>query len=113
MTLTHRLLRIACPLGAALAFSLTGTMALGADLKLSGDHEVPPIKTMASGTAAIAIADDGAVGGSVKTTGMTGVAAHIHMGATGKIGPPIITLTKGVDGEWMVPAGAKLTDERM
>jgi CHRD domain len=38
--------------------------------------------------------------------------AHIHEGAPGVAGPPIITLNKQADGVWAVPAGAKLTDEQ-
>jgi len=113
MQLTHRLPRLAFALGVALWLSLFGSVAAAADLKLSGDTEVPPVKTMASGTSTIAIAADGAVVGSVKTAGVAGTAAHIHVGAVGKNGPVIIPLTKGADGEWSVPAGAKLTDEQM
>lgn len=113
MRLTHRLPRLAFTLGVGLSLSLLGSMAAAADFKLSGDNEVPPVKTMASGVASIAIAADGAVVGSVKTTGVAGVAAHIHLGAAGKNGPVVIPLTKGADGEWSVPPGAKLTDEQM
>jgi hypothetical protein len=60
----------------------------------------------------ISIGDDKTVGGSVKTTGIEGNAAHIHIGAAGTAGPPIITLTKGADGTWSVPAGSKLTDDQ-
>jgi hypothetical protein len=38
------------------------------------------------------------------------MAAHIHLGASGKNGPVIIPLTKTSDNVWTVPAGAKLTD---
>jgi hypothetical protein len=38
--------------------------------------------------------------------------AHIHVGAPGQSGPPIITLTKAADGAWSVPAGSKLTDDQ-
>ncbi len=113
MELTHRLPRLALTLGVALSLSLLGSMAAAADLKLSGDSEVPPVKTMASGIATIAVAADGAVTGSVKTMGVAGTAAHIHMGAAGKNGPVIIPLTKGADAEWSVPPGAKLTEEQM
>jgi hypothetical protein len=41
------------------------------------------------------------------------LAAHIQVGAAGKNGPVIIPLPKGIDGEWSVPPGAKLTDEQM
>lgn len=113
MKLTHQVARLAFTLGVALSLSLLGSMAAAADLKLSGDTEVPAVKTMASGISTIAIAADGAVTGSVKTTGVAGTAAHIHVGAAGKNGPVIIPLTKGAEGEWSVPPGAKLTDEQM
>ena len=109
----HRIARPAFALSAALALALLGGIAAAADLKLSGDNEVPPVKTAASGNGAISVAADGAVAGSVKTTGVAGMAAHIHVGAAGKNGPVIIPLTKGADGEWTVPPGAKLSEEQM
>jgi hypothetical protein len=90
-----------------------GSLAAAAELKLSGDNEVPPVKTMASGSGAITVANDGAVSGSVKTTGVEGTMAHIHVGAAGSNGPVIIPLTKSADGAWSVPAGAKLSDEQV
>lgn len=113
MKLSHRFSRLSFTIGVALSLSLLGGMAAAGDVKLSGENEVPPVKTMASGVASIAVASDGAVVGSVKTTGVTGMAAHIHVGAAGKNGPVIIPLTKGADGEWSVPPGARLTDEQM
>jgi hypothetical protein len=98
---------------AALALSLLGGLAFAADLKLSGDNEVPPVKTTASGSGAITVADDGSVSGSVKVTGIAATAAHIHVGAAGKNGPVIVPLTKTADGEWSVAPGAKLSDEQM
>jgi len=56
---------------------------------------------------------DGSVSGSVTTTGVPGLAAHIHMGAAGKNGPVIVPLSKGGEGTWMVPAGARLNDAQM
>ena len=95
------------------ALALTGSAAFAADLKLSGANEVPPVSTAATGAGTITVADDGAVSGSVKTTGVAGTMAHIHVGAAGKNGPVIVTLTKGADGLWSVPAGAKLTPEQL
>ncbi len=109
----HRLPRSLCTLTAAFALLLFVGLAAAADLKLSGDNEVPPVKTMASGSGAITVASDGAVSGGVKTTGVEGTMAHIHMGAAGSNGPVIIPLTKSADGTWSVPAGAKLSDEQM
>jgi hypothetical protein len=79
-------------------------------VSLSGDQEVPAVTSNAKATGKITIADDKSVSGSIKTTGIAGMAAHIHEAAPGKNGPPIITLEKKGDSEWAVPAGAKLTD---
>ncbi|WP_238446942.1 CHRD domain-containing protein [Azohydromonas australica] len=74
---------------------------------------MPPVQTLAVGSGTIDVAADGTVSGSVKTTGVDGMAAHIHHGAAGANGPVIIPLTKGDAGTWSVPAGAKLTPEQM
>jgi len=86
--------------------------AAAAEVKLTGAEETPPVKTAASGSASITIAADKSVTGSVSTTGIEGTVAHIHVGAPGVAGPPIITLTKGANDAWSVPAGSKLTDEQ-
>ena len=99
-----------------LAAALFGSgLAIGADVKvtLSGDQEVPAVKTEASGTGTISVGDDKSVKGSVATKGITGSAAHIHEGTAGKNGGVIIPLTKGADGAWSVPADAKLTDAQL
>jgi len=102
------------PLAAAIALVFSAA-AFGADVKvtLSGDQEVPPVKTDAKGSGTITIGDDMSVKGSVTTTGVTGTAAHIHMGAAGKNGPVIVPLTKSGDSGWTVGAGAKLTEDQM
>jgi hypothetical protein len=92
------------------AVIVTAAHAAGSELQLSGDQEVPPVTTAAKGTGAITVGADKSVSGSVKTSGVEGTAAHIHEGAAGANGPVIIPLTKGQDGTWSVPAGAKLTD---
>ena len=88
--------------------------ALGEDVKVSltGDEETPPVTTSATATGTITIAADKSVSGTLATRGIDGTMAHIHEGAFGKSGPPIITLTKGADGTWSVPAGSKLTDDQ-
>jgi hypothetical protein len=100
---------------ASAALVLIGGAALAADvkLKLTGAEETPPVTTSASGTGTIAVGADKSVSGTVKTTGIEGTVAHIHVGAPGQSGPPIITLTKGADGGWSVPAGSKLTDDQL
>lgn len=77
---------------------------------LTGAQEVPPVATQAAGTSTIAVAMDHSVSGMVTTTGISGVAAHIHLAAMGQNGPIIIPLTKTGDNVWSVPAGTKLTD---
>ena len=78
---------------------------------LSGDNEVPAVKTNATANGTITVGADKAVSGKITTTGVDGTAAHIHDGAPGKNGPVIIPLTKS-GNDWTVPAGAKLTDEQ-
>jgi hypothetical protein len=91
-----------------------GAAAFAVDLKvnLTGAEETPPVTTSASGTGAISIAADKSVTGTLKTSGIDGTAAHIHVGAPGQSGPPIITLDKSAAGVWTVPPGSKLTDEQ-
>jgi len=99
---------------AAIAFVLAMGSAWAKDVsvKLSGAEETPPVTTMASGMGKFTIGDDKSVTGSVKTTGMNGTAAHIHLAAPGKSGPPIIPLMQGDKDTWNAPAGAKLTDDQ-
>ena len=86
-------------------------IAVAADIEvtLEGSQEVPPVQTEASGSGTITIADDGTVSGSVTTMGIEGTMAHIHTGAKGENGPPIVTLTKQ-GNTYSVPANTKLTD---
>jgi hypothetical protein len=86
-------------------------IAAAADIKvdLKGADEVPAVTTQAAGTGTISVADDGTITGSVSTTGVQGTAAHVHTGAKGVNGPPIITLTKSGD-TYTIPANTKLTD---
>jgi CHRD domain len=97
----------------ALAGTMLVSIATAKDVPvvLTGSEETPPVTTSAKGTGTITIADDKSVSGTIKTTGIDGTVGHIHVGAPGASGPPIITLEKAADG-WHVPAGAKLTDEQ-
>jgi hypothetical protein len=98
---------------AALAFASAAALAKDVKVNLTGAEETPPVTTSATGQGTIHIAKDKSVTGTIKTTGVEGIAAHIHVGAPGEAGPPIITLTKAADGSWTVPAGSKLTDEQL
>jgi hypothetical protein len=111
--MSHRVSRTtvwAAVIGVAL--SGAGVLAKDVHLTLTGAEETPPVTTAATGTGTIKIADDKSVSGSVHTQGIDGIAAHIHVGAPGVSGPPIITLEKTADGVWSIPAGSKLTDEQ-
>jgi hypothetical protein len=103
---------VALTLTSLLALASAGASAKDVKVDLTGAEETPPVTTSATGHGTIHIAKDKSVSGSVKTTGVEGIAAHIHVGAKGEAGPPIITLTKGADGTWTVPEGSKLTDEQ-
>ena len=85
-------------------------MASAADVMvtLSGSQEVPPVTTSATGSGTITVAADQSISGSVKTTGIKGTAAHIHVAASGANGPVIVPLTKDGDNGWAVGPGAKL-----
>ena len=90
-----------------------GVSAAEIEVTLSGDQEVPPVTTVASGTAQFKIEDDMSLSGSVKTEGLEATAAHIHVGATGENGPVAVSLMMKGDNEWIVPADTKLTAAQM
>jgi hypothetical protein len=94
-----------------IAFSAV-SVAADVKVKLIGAEETPPVTTAATGSGTITIAADKSVSGTIKTMGIVGTVAHIHVGAPGQSGPPIITLDKTAEGVWLVPAGSKLTDEQ-
>ncbi|MEO8313618.1 MAG: CHRD domain-containing protein [Pseudomonadota bacterium] len=98
----------------AALLTVIGGITLAADMTvtLSGTQEMPAVTTDAQGASSIKIAADKSVTGSVKTTGIVGTMAHVHLAAKGQNGPPIITLEKTSATEWSIPAGAKLTDEQ-
>jgi hypothetical protein len=100
---------------ALFAFAACSSVAAQTDggLKLSGDQEVPPVTTTATGTSTIKIAADGTVSGSVTTTGMDGTMAHIHIAPMGKNGPVIVPFVKTADGVWSPQPGAKLTPDQL
>ncbi|HKE42192.1 MAG TPA: CHRD domain-containing protein [Casimicrobiaceae bacterium] len=100
-------------IGAAVAIAaFASSIAFADDVKvtLSGDQEVPPVKTEASGSGTIMINADKTVSGTVTTKSIKGTAAHIHEAAMGKNGGVIVPLEKAGDDGWKVPSGAKLTD---
>ena len=92
----------------ALAALSSAALAVDVPVSLTGEQEVPPVKTSATGNGMFAIAADNTIAGSISTKGVNGTAAHIHEGAAGKNGAVIIPLTKSGD-TYSVPAGTKLS----
>jgi len=84
----------------------------GMKVTLSGNQEVPPVKTSATGNATVTIKPDKSVSGTISTSGLDATAAHIHEGEAGKNGPVIVPFTKAADGTWSTAPGAKLTDSQ-
>jgi len=108
--------RLTAALACAGALALASTFpAFAKDMAvtLSGDQEVPPVTTSASGAGTISVGADKSVSGSVMVKGINATAAHIHEAAKGKNGPVIVPLTKSGDNTFSVAAGAKLTDAQM
>jgi hypothetical protein len=112
MSFDFRRSRAALLAAIVLALGTQATLAKDVKVTLTGSEETPPVTTAASAAGTIKIGRDHMVSGVIKTSGIDGTAAHIHVGAPGQSGPPIITLTKGADGAWAVPPGSKLTNEQ-
>jgi hypothetical protein len=88
---------------------LVGVLAADVKVTLSGDKEVPAVIPRAAGSETITVGADRAISGSVKTSGVAGTTAHIHVAAAGQNGPVIVPLVSDGNG-WAVGPGAKLTD---
>jgi hypothetical protein len=110
---TSRSLRfIQAVLAAGCIVSAITSGAADTMVKLTGDQEVPAVSTSATGTGTIVIKPDKSVAGSIKTVGVQGTMAHIHVAGPGTNGPPIITLVKTGEDTWSIPEGSKLTAEQ-
>ncbi len=79
-------------------------------MNLTGAAEVPPVTTAATGKVNISVLPNRTVSGAIDISGMVPTMAHIHEGAVGKNGPPIITLVKKSDKVFTVPANAKFSE---
>ena len=99
-------------LGCSVMLSVSSAYATETKVNLVGSEETPAVKTSAQGSGSIIVNKDRTVSGMVMTTGLAGTMAHIHLGAEGKKGPPIITLVKSGDGSWAVPSGSILTEDQ-
>jgi CHRD domain-containing protein len=116
MNQMHRMKQVlGAGLGAA-AIALAGCAAMQSSkqvsVNLSGADQVPPVSTAAKGSGTFTVNEDHTVSGSVSISGLSPLAAHIHVGARGKNGPVAIGLAKTTNTTWVVPAGAKFTDEQ-
>jgi hypothetical protein len=69
---------------------------------LSGNQEIPPVVTSASGIGIINVGPDRSVTGSVTVSGMSPTVAHIHEAAAGTNGAIVIPLTKTAENVWTV-----------
>ncbi|SFN45943.1 CHRD domain-containing protein [Nitrosospira briensis] len=114
MNIFVRKSRFSLAIVALIAGTLAGSAGIAnaneISFSLSGDQEVPPVQTTATGSGTITVEDDKSIQGKITTSNIKGTGAHIHEAQVGKNGPDIITLQKTSDDEWTVPSGAKLTD---
>lgn len=97
----------------ALATALACLPLQATEITLSGDQEVPAVRTAASGTSLLEIAADGTVSGSVHTRGVEGTAAHVHQAPAGRNGPVVIPLAQAGAGRWVVPEGTRLSPAQL
>lgn len=81
-------------------------------VSLSGSEQVPAVRTPAFGKGSFTVAQDGSVSGSVSVWRVAATAAHIHVGPRGRNGPVAIGLTKSSDTVWVVPAGARFSENQ-
>ncbi len=106
----HHLLR--CMAAAAVLASLSAMAPAQQPMAISltGSAQAPPVTTSAVGSAQIAVSADRSVSGTVETSGVDSTSAHIHEGAVGENGPPIVTLNKTSENGFSVPLGSRLSD---
>lgn len=114
MTLVKKAVFAIAVLGLAACGTMSSMMGSGSTsrVQLTGAEEVPPVSTSAKGEGSFTVGSDGAVKGSVTTTGVQGTAAHLHQGAKGQNGPVAVPLTKSGD-TYSAPNGAKLNEAQM
>jgi CHRD domain len=102
-----------CSVGIALGICGCALLFPKPNVMLSGQEQVPAVATTGFGMGRIAVNKDRKVSGSIKITGVEVTAAHIHMGAVGKIGPPIVTLNKTSSAVWAVPIDTAFSSSQM
>lgn len=81
---------------------------------LDGAQTVPPVSTLATGTVDVTLNKiTGAISGNITHTVTDTTVAHIHSGAAGQTGAPIITLTQNSVTEFVVPESSVLSAEQV
>ena len=108
----HALLAVASVVTIALAGQSGPAFCSDHKVALTGDQEIPPVTTSASGTGILKVGADRTISGSVFVSGMSVTVAHIHEAPAGKNGPIVIPLTRTSDSVWTVRADTKLTDSQ-
>ncbi|HEU4445072.1 MAG TPA: CHRD domain-containing protein, partial [Nitrososphaeraceae archaeon] len=77
---------------------------------LTGDKEVPPVQTQATGTAGFSQPHLSNMSFGIRVSNIEGVtAAHIHQGQEGQNGPIIVTLFKADNETGTGPVNGQLT----
>jgi len=80
---------------------------------LNGTQEVPAVTTTASGKAVFVVDPvTRALSGGVGYAGVTATSAHIHTGATGTPGDPVVTLVVDTNNTATVPPNTVLTPDQ-
>ena len=107
-----RSLRTAVAAALLAVSSLAATSAFAYDVKvsLSGDQEVPAVKTNGIGSGFFGISNERKVSGQITVINIKTVAAHVHEGAPGVSGPIVFPLVKSGDTSFTVPPNVQLTE---
>jgi hypothetical protein len=92
-------------LGGAIGLAAAATV----HVRLSGAQEVPAIHSTARGEGIITVLPNHDLRAEVIVHGINPTMVHIHEGAAGHNGPPIIWLKQAGAHRWRVPPGTKLT----
>lgn len=101
---------ITAALLAVSSFAATSSFAADVKVTLSGDQEVPAVKTNGVGSGFFAISNDRKVSGQITVINIKTVAAHVHEGAPGVSGPIAFPLVKSGDTTYAVPPNVMLSE---
>ena len=90
----------------------TGTVTINATL--DGTQSVPAVPTRASGTVTMELNNaDGSLSGNIMHSVANATVAHIHTGAIGQTGVPIVALEETSNSQFTVPQGTVLDADQM